>query len=95
MGNIFASYRGRRVTFIRYNPDAFKVDGVTLVTKRETREGVLLDVLKKAFSNEDFDHAIIVHYICYDISPSGTSNYVQTHRFVDVNEYQTWALSVQ
>jgi len=96
MSDIYLSYRGLPVTFIRYNPDAFKVGGTTLVTKRETREGVLLNVLKEVFANEDFGHAIVVHYVCYDIlaegQPSGGSNYVQTHRFVDVNEYQTWAM---
>jgi hypothetical protein len=39
MANIFYSYRGLPVTFIRYNPDAFKVGCMTLFTKRETREG--------------------------------------------------------
>ena len=94
MSDIFLSYHGVRVTFIRYNPDAFKVDGTTLWTNRETREGVLLDVLKTAFADEDFDHAIVIHYICYDNSASGTSNYVQTHRFTDINHYQTWASSI-
>ena len=59
-----------------------------MVTKRETREGVLLDVLKKAF--EDFGHAIIVHYVCYDVAAGSDSNYIQTHRFADVLEYEAW-----
>jgi hypothetical protein len=80
------------VTFILYNPDAFKVNGTTLWTKRETREGVLLDVLKESLANADFDHAIVVHYVCYDIPgpPSGTSPYVQTHRFADITSYEAW-----
>jgi hypothetical protein len=92
MANIFLSYRGRRVTFIRYNPDAFKVNGTTLWTKRETREGVLLDVLKESLANADFDHAMVVHYVCYDIPgpQDGTSPYVQTHRFADITSYEAW-----
>ena len=91
MANIFLSYRGRRVIFIRYNPDAFKVGGVTLVTKRETREAVLLATLKEALANADYDNSIIVHYICYDVpADTGGSQYVQTFKFANVIDYQSW-----
>ena len=89
MENIFYSFRGLPVTFIRYNPDAFKVGDATLVTKRETREAVLLDVLKKAFANEDFAHAIVIHYVCYDISAGG-SHCLQTFKFADITKYEAW-----
>ena len=89
MANIYLSYRGLPVTFVRYNPDAFKVGGVTLVTKRETREAVLLDVLKASLANTDDSNSIVVHYVCYDI-PVGGNHYVQTHRFTDIGAYESW-----
>jgi hypothetical protein len=90
MANMFLSYRGRRVTFIRYNPDAFKLDDKTLVTKRETREAVLLEVLKESLTNADFSNTIIVHYVCYDKLSDSVSNYVRTFKFADILAYQAW-----
>jgi len=90
MENIYLSYRGLPVTFIRYNPDAFKVGCMTLVTKRETREAALLDVLKEALANPDSSNSIVVHYICYD-TPVGGNHYLQTFKFADIGDYEAWA----
>lgn len=89
MANIFYSYRGLPVTFIRYNPDPFKVGCMTLVTKRETREAALLDVLKASLTNTDNSNSIVIHYVCYD-APVGGNFYVQTHRFTDIGAYESW-----
>jgi len=86
---MYLSYRGLPVTFIRYNPDAFKVGCMTLVTKRETREAALLDVLKASLKNADDSNSIVIHYVCYD-APVGCNHYVQTHRFTDIGAYESW-----
>ena len=89
MANIFFSYRGLPVTFIRYNPDAFKVGCMTLVTKRETREAALLEILKEALTNTKSSNSIVVHYVCYN-KPAGGNHYLQTFKFADIGAYEAW-----
>ena len=39
----------------------------------------------------DYDNSIIVHYICFDVpADTGGSQYVQTFKFANVIDYQSW-----
>lgn len=86
-------YGGLPVHWIRYNPDAFKINGTTRVTKRGERESTLLRNLQLALTRPDYEHFITVTYICYD-NP-GTTNedpdaLVQRHVFKTVEDYNAW-----
>jgi hypothetical protein len=64
-------FGGLPVYWIRFNPDAFKVDGVTRVTKLAERNDVLLKQLQHALNNIDYDHHFTVTYICYTKKKQG------------------------
>ncbi len=86
-------FGGLPVHWIRYNPDSFKINCATRVTKREERESTLLRNLQLALTRPDYEHFIIVTYICYD-NP-GTTNadpdaLVQRHAFKTVEDYNAW-----
>ena len=86
-------YGGLPVHWIRYNPDAFKINGTTRVTKQGERESTLLRNLQLALTRPDYEHFITVTYICYD-NP-GTTNedpdaLVQRHVFKTVEDYNAW-----
>lgn len=96
-------YGGFPVHWIRFNPDAFKVDGVTRVTKREERENELLKQLQQALAHADYEHPIIVTYICYNQGLAGAAmdgassvknELVQTHKFKTIEAYNQWVESV-
>lgn len=86
-------FGGLPVHWIRYNPDAFKINGITRVTKREERESTLLRHLQMALTRPDFGNFITVTYICYD-HPGTTSTdpdvLVQGLAFKTVEDYNTW-----
>lgn len=87
-------YGGLPVHWIRYNPDAFKINGTTRVTKQKERKSTLLRHLQLALTRPDYEHFITVTYICYD-NP-GTTNedpdaLVQRHVFKTVEDYNVWA----
>jgi hypothetical protein len=86
-------FGGLPVHWIRYNPDAFKINGTTRVTKREERESILLRHLQLAVTRPDYEHFITVTYICYD-NPGSTNAdgdaLVQRHVFSTVEDYNTW-----
>lgn len=88
-------YGGLPVHWIRFNPDAFKVDGVTRVTKREEREKELLKQLQQALGHADYEHPITVTYICYhkSMQAGDVNQLVQTHRFRTIEYYNAWVES--
>ena len=97
-------YGGFPVHWIRFNPDAFKVDGVTRVTKREEREKELLKQLQQALAHADYEHPIIVTYICYNQGLAGAAmdgassvknELVQTHKFKTIEAYNQWVESIR
>ena len=86
-------FGGLPIHWIRYNPDAFKINGITRVTKREERETTLLRHLQLALTRPDYEHFITITYICYD-NP-GTTNadpdaLVQSHVFQTIEDYNCW-----
>ena len=84
-------YGGRPVHWIRFNPDAFKVDGVTRVTTRKEREAVLLKLIQAGQVSADYEHFITLDYLCYDkkLDPGG-SDLVQTYKFKTIEAYSAW-----
>ena len=87
MGKVALGYGGRPVHWIRYNPDAFKVGGVTRRTTAKEREAVLLKVLQAAYCAIAEDHLITIHYVCYD---TAGPDLVQTLRFKTIEAYCVW-----
>ena len=84
-------YGGRPVSFIRYNPDAFKIKGQTQRTTKATREAALLELLQAGLYYEDFDNFITIHYICYD---NDTEELIRTLKFVDADAFEAWIETV-
>ena len=86
-------FGGLPVHWIRYNPDAFKINGTTRVTKREERESTLLRHLQLVLTRPDYEHFVTVTYICYD-NPGSTNAdpdaLVQTKAFKTVEDYNMW-----
>ena len=93
MAQVSIGYGGRPVFWIRYNPDAFKVAGITLRTSRKTREAVLLRMLQGMIGDADYDHIMTIHYVCYDNEIS-EDNLVQTVQFSTIQDYENWVDSV-
>lgn len=85
-------YGGLPVHWIRFNPDAFKVDGITRMTKREEREKELLKQLQQALSHADYQHPVTVTYICYNkaMQTGDENELVQTHKFKTMEAYNVW-----
>lgn len=98
-------FGGLPVHWIRFNPDAFKVDGVTRVTRRGEREDELLKQLRHALCHTDYEHPIIVTYVCYHKTTTGGAcrvasamedesspgnALVQTHKFKNIEAYNLW-----
>jgi hypothetical protein len=87
-------YGGLPVHWIRFNPDAFKVNGKTRQTGKKEREDMLLNMIQKAVAAPDFDHLIKIDYVCYNkkCSPSDTKSYlVNTLKFKTTGDYIKWA----
>ena len=102
--NISLAYQGRPVHWIRFNPDAFKVDGeilpqISLITSKEEREAVLLALIQAALKFEGRDNFITIDYVCYDkpqaaIPPSPMGDLVQTFKFKTIEDYSAWVDAV-
>jgi hypothetical protein len=94
MAEMYPGYGGRPLFWIRFNPDAFKVAGVTHITTRKTREAVLLRMLQEMVGNADYDHFMTICYICYNKNESTVDNLVQTFKFTDMEAYDAWVNDV-
>jgi hypothetical protein len=94
MAEVSSGYGGRPVFWIRYNPDAFKVAGTTLVTTRKTREAALLKLLQDMIGDADYDHFMTICYVCYDKPESTADNLVQTFKFTNMQAYEKWVNAV-
>jgi hypothetical protein len=84
-------FGGKPIMWFRFNPDAFKVEGTTMRTSKETREALLLDILRKHMGNENYDFLIQIVYICYDKQErEGDSDLVKTFQFATIENYEEW-----
>ena len=103
MMEISLGYGGAPVHWIRYNPDAFKVDGVTREMKRQERVDILRARLLSALAAPDFEHLITIEYLFYDtpglpgLAPAGedigTDGEVQMVRLAGVGAFHAWCAS--
>jgi len=81
-------YDQRPVTFIRYNPSAFKVKGKRFKIKGQDRAKLLLDLLRAGARNEYAGRFITVHYLFYNNNDD--ERLVQTFTFKDAGAYRAW-----
>jgi hypothetical protein len=98
---IALSYGGKPVRFVRYNPDGFRVGGMTRRTMKEERVRTLLCTLQESFGDaswiyqdekQESMYFMIVDYLFYDpILPGSAGGLVQTFKFATVEEYEEWA----
>ena len=103
MMEISLGYGGAPVHWIRYNPDAFKVDGVTREMKRQERVDILRARLLSALAAPDFEHLITIEYLFYDtpglpgLAPAGedigADGEVQMVRLAGVGAFHAWCAS--
>jgi hypothetical protein len=91
-------FGGLPTHWIRFNPDAFKIDGTTRVTKMTERLAELLKQLQDAMARADYEHPITVTYLCYNkiaLDHDGNGNdLVQTHKFKTMVDYNTLVESI-
>ena len=66
MANIFQSYDGRKVVFIRYNPDNYRVDGKLIRYNKKIRQGLLLNALLTLENIDEFKHSLSYIELFYD-----------------------------
>ena len=90
MAQMSLGYGGRPVFFIRYNPDAFKVAGKTLITARVAREKELLKVLQAMIGDADYDHFLTIKYLFYNKPETSDDNFIQTFKFPRLEDYEKW-----
>jgi hypothetical protein len=86
-------YGGMPVHWIRFNPDAFKIDGKNRKTGKKEREGMLITKMKEAVANPDFGALIKIDYICYNKkhTPNYTgSDLVKSLKFKTIRDYVAW-----
>jgi hypothetical protein len=80
MGKVLESLRTDgntlRMVFIRYNPDAYKVDEVTQNTSAEDRQAALVSLLRKLENEPVVDNADFrTFYMYYDSNQDGAGMY--------------------
>ena len=90
---VSVGFGGLPVHWIRYNPDTFRLHGMTRVATAQERESILLKQLQQAFHETDFDHLITITYICYTRSNADDGELHETLKFKTIEEYITWVES--
>lgn len=93
-GQVSLGFGGLPVHWIRYNPDAFKLNGLAYSITDKDRKLFLLQKLQLAFECTDFDHFITITYICYNKSTPGSGtideDLCQSIRFKNIQDYTEW-----
>ena len=88
MFDIFNTYGGIHTIYLRFNPDAFKVDGVTRRVSREKRYAILKKALDLELARTPEDVAKLplfrVNYLFYDV----TDNIYERKVFVPNEAYE-------
>jgi hypothetical protein len=93
VSRIVEGYGGIPVHIIRYNPDAFKINGVTRVTKREERLALLRLKLAEAVDRPDLENQIVVQHLWFD-QDGPADNFAVTQKFQTLEAYETWVETV-
>lgn len=89
MARIVEGFGGIPVHIIRYNPDAFKIKGVTRTTRRGERVALLKDQLSKALAEPDFEHVIVLQYLWFD-QEEETAEFATAQYYKTLEEYEEW-----
>ena len=89
VSRIVEGFGGVPVHLIRYNPDAFKINGTTRITKLKDRLEILQKQLCVAFAHIDLENRIVIQHICFDQEGS-VSDLVTTQRFQTLEIYEKW-----
>ena len=92
VSRIVEGYGGIPVHIIRYNPDAFKINGLTRRTKIGERLDILKDKLCEALDRPDLENRIVIQHICFD-QEDDTANFVTTQKFQTLEIYEQWVES--
>ena len=87
VSRIVEGFGGIPVHIIRYNPDAFKINGITRKTMYQERILLLKTQLSEALEQQDFEHQIVVQHLWFD---QDTADLVTTQKFKTLEEYETW-----
>ena len=103
MMEVSLGYGGAPVHWIRYNPDSFKIDGITQKIcrgERARRVDILRARLMSALAAPDFENFLTIEYLFYDtpglpgLTPAGedigANNEVQMVRLSDVGAFRMW-----
>lgn len=80
------------VHIVRYNPDAFKMGGVTRRTTYMERLALLKGQLSAALLSTDFENQIVVQHLWFDQEIAG--DFVTTQCFKTLEEYEVWVEKV-
>jgi len=87
ISRIVEGFGGIPVHIIRYNPDAFKINGVTRRTTYQERIALLKIKLAEALAKPDFEHRIVIQHIFFD-QDSDATDLVTTQYFKTLEEYE-------
>ncbi len=92
MVQVTLGYGGKPVFWIRYNPDKFKVNGITYDTPRKNREEILLTLLQDTLGNADYNHFMTICYLFYDKAEDEDEYavYAPKFQFRTPQEYLEW-----
>ena len=84
---------GAPTIFLRFNPDAFKISGMTERVPKEQRYELLLEILKKHLAQGSSDY-LTISYLFYDqrdrLMEGEQQSYVTTKRFPTASDYQSY-----
>lgn len=87
MSIIVESYGGIPVHIIRYNSDAFKINGKTRRTSYAERVTLLKTELSNALKTPDFENLLIIQYLWYD---QDDKEFSSIKRFKTLEDYHSW-----
>ena len=79
------------VYFIRFNPDAQKVGGVTTITLSPLRMAALKQLLAGAIASPDYAHRVTISKLFYDLeNAAAPASSVQTTCYASLDDFEDW-----
>ena len=91
VSRIVEAFGGVPVHIIRYNPDAFKINGVTRRTMLKERLELLKNTLVECFDNgPDLEHRIVVQHLFFDQDGDDVKEFVVTTKYKTLEDYEQW-----
>ena len=91
VSRIVEAFGGVPVHIIRYNPDAFKINGKTRRTMLKERLELLKSTLVECFDNgPDLEHRIVVQHLFFDQDGDDIKDFVVTTKYKTLEDYEQW-----